>query len=492
MPRQQSGGVVRGGGLDPYVAAMSQQRSAQGHDMRKAAMQEQQANKRQGMANDAQVAQSNIQAAAAKQMQDRRAAEAEVGRREDHEYRMVENKLADTRQAERDRLLNNLAVAREQRSIDRVTELYQEVKAQERYSQISDLTSQDNTIALAKKQTGIQGKAAEGFEKIDTWWLGEKDKHEQLQTQGDIIRKTLDTDLLNPDSIFNTTFDSESIGDKISEKKMQWAMTASQQLPGAKLSSYTAFDEKKLREQLQVEEMSTGVDKFLHSSGIPAEVSINQFEGESLKEFEELVKTGKVKGEDIFELKVVVEKAFEHYTKLANSGINKRDKSAYTEMAGKMANVETQLLRLKGNKTNIEEQVEEGVTFKSQDTIGKEITRGLGYARMDLPTGEYDRRRAEIQREEREQLKKLGTPEEQRSVFPTRSSRHLNPMDLANPLLMNMFVNDEGEISKMFPDDLKSPRTIENFLGEGTMITPPPVQGAKTRFNTETQSWDRR
>ena len=94
MPRQQSGGITRGGGMDPFVAAASQQRSAQGHDMRKAAMQEQQATKRQGMANDTSVAKTNYEAAAAKQMQSEAAAEREIARRQDNDF-ATEQKTKD-------------------------------------------------------------------------------------------------------------------------------------------------------------------------------------------------------------------------------------------------------------------------------------------------------------------------------------------------------------------------------------------------------------
>jgi len=146
MARAQQGGVVRGGGIDPYVAQASLQRSDARNRMKETMVKEQGATKRQGMQGDAQVAQANIQAGAQKQAMDAELAAREEGRREDHEFKMQEQELTDSRTVERDKILSELRMAEDQNAIDRVSELYMQAKSEERLEQIAGATQKDISL----------------------------------------------------------------------------------------------------------------------------------------------------------------------------------------------------------------------------------------------------------------------------------------------------------------------------------------------------------
>jgi len=89
MPRAQSGGIVTGGAMPQSVVQSGQQGRQAADNRLVSAMQQKAATKRTAMTNEANLAQTSIQAAAQIQAQSMRNAEVREGRRIDNEARMA-------------------------------------------------------------------------------------------------------------------------------------------------------------------------------------------------------------------------------------------------------------------------------------------------------------------------------------------------------------------------------------------------------------------
>ena len=177
MPRGQDPGTITGGAISPFVQKSLQAGKQQSENRllgamgeagatSRATMQEQGATDRTAM----QISAQNTQQAARLEADDRRAAEAEIGRREDQKY---QKHLQDDQQqfiAGQSKESEELALAREERDIDREDAAMQRMQDNDMIQrQIDAQTSREmNKVTMAALEMGQQNEAA-GQKAITSW-----------------------------------------------------------------------------------------------------------------------------------------------------------------------------------------------------------------------------------------------------------------------------------------------------------------------------------
>ena len=434
MPRQQSGGVVKGGGIDPYVAAMSQTRQMQGGDMRKAAMQEQQATKRQGMSNDAQVAQANIQAAAAKDMQDKSMAAAEKGRREEMEFRTMQEASANKAQLERDVFLDDLDTAREEKRWDKVKVLTQQLDDEARYQDITAQVRNANNAKLVRNIGAANGKARTATAKLNT------QQDQQLKKHGEMRGIAATASEVAITSLTGTNFNYKgqeaiSMYDKFKGAVTNLAAPLAAVIPGVTMKGLAEGREKSLQ-YANNRIISEEFNKVLASNGV-GQVSVEMLTKDKIREVEDLISEGKLGPEDFVPLHATLaaaQKTFTAKAEEANRGKGDEASAAadfYAQWATKMVSAQHRLRQLDYAKTSIKMQGEQTIV------VGSVARQG------NLWSGEFDpdwfdAQRSKIASERDMEIEEFGNVDSMPPVYPSINSPFVSERDRQRPYLMGL------------------------------------------------------
>ena len=185
MPRGQEAKIQTGGGIDPYVQSSVQQSKQQRENRILTAMKEKGATQRTAMTTSAQLAGQQMQmqgemaqTTARGVQEDKRAAEAEVGRREDMEFRKATQESNQTYQNE------ILALQKEEQEMSRMGQEWS--KEQAEYAQALKELELQKEMRIGENQTNLaistieaMGKSLAAKEKTVTTGLLEKDKFER-------------------------------------------------------------------------------------------------------------------------------------------------------------------------------------------------------------------------------------------------------------------------------------------------------------------------
>ena len=166
MARGQQGGVTTGGGVDPYVQA------AAGNRMQSAARKSEQSSSRagavqqQGMsqAHDTAMQQRQIQAAA--MMQDKRAADAEAGKRQDNEFAMKRNAMDQKYWKEREDITNRAEQELQNGRLDFADKALQEDRDYQEYGKYLQMQSEAETRKTLLEMAKMQNRTGEAAQKL--------------------------------------------------------------------------------------------------------------------------------------------------------------------------------------------------------------------------------------------------------------------------------------------------------------------------------------
>ena len=435
MARQQSGGVVRGGGLDPYVTAMSQQRSAQGHDMRKAAMQEQGATQRQGMQGDAAVAQSNIQAqaqaAAQKRMLDAQSAEAELGRVHETKLTELREETSSQNMIKRDKILDDLEVARENRLWDKVKESTEELRTEARYDELQSRVEKSNQASIVRNVAATQQKSMTAQAKLASKKAGDLKKFEEMRGIAATATTAALTSLNSP--IFDYKgLDAISTYGKFKDAATNLASPVAALLPGVTMKGLEEEHFKnieKANDNIVAEELN----KVLSQNGV-GQVSIEMLTKSKIREVEDLISAGKMIPEDFVPLQATLSSAQKTFTakaEIANKGKGEEAQAAadfYRSWAARMTEAQNRLRQLDYAKTSI----------KNMDTImvGSIAKQGNLWASEEFDDSWFEAQREAIENERYMKTEELGNPDSMPPIFISPDSPLISERDRTNPALM--------------------------------------------------------
>ena len=169
MPRGQDPGTVTGGALSPYVQKSLQTGKQQSENRLLGALGEAGATSRTRMQEQGamdrtamQISAENTQQAARLEADDRRAAEAEVGRREDKKFRKLMEEERQGFEVELSKINEEFAMARESRDIGREDEAIKRAEAAQAVQDRIDAATarQTNKVTVAMARMGLNNETA--------------------------------------------------------------------------------------------------------------------------------------------------------------------------------------------------------------------------------------------------------------------------------------------------------------------------------------------
>lgn len=438
MARAQQGQVIRGGGIDPYVAQASMQRSAARNRMKETMVKEAGATKRQGMQGAAQVAQANIQAAAQKQMQDARSADAERARREEMEFRTLQDTRTNEAQVERDKLLDSLETAREERRLDLMRELSGKLDDEARYENLTALTGKANAASLARNIGAANQKAEVAKEKITTWKDQELKKHEEMRGIAATATETAIPALSSPN--FTAITDFKEIPTKELREMRVPVGIGAWGLVGKGAHQIRRYNDQRISGEL---------NKVLNLNGVGKVTVEMLLQKDKLREVEDIISSGDMISEDFVPLHATLSAAQKMFSERAiTAGRGKGDEAVaaidfYNQWVSKMVTAQHRLRQLNYAKTSVMQD--------DAILVGSVARQGNLWASEDFDPDWFEARHAAIEREKSSSLQELGNPDSMAPGVVGIDSPFITPADRGRPNLMQRINNNYLKASKTLP-----------------------------------------
>jgi hypothetical protein len=452
MPREQQGGITKGGGMHPYVAAMSQQRSSQKTGMREAAMAAETSRQNASTSAGGGVAQAGIQAAAARDMQDRRSAEEKIGRAADQEFARTMAEAEQQNVLQRDALLNELENAREQRQLDRILGLEKKLDAQSRVQNLNDMTFADNTRKIAMSLGELNGRSETAKAGLVVQRRDELGKYQQMNQMYDT---SIDQALIAAASqeLSSDTTDMDMKTLKLENAK--WSMRGTPEFGGGMQlrRGEPSFTGKSLTDTTPPPTMDTvksarfsaGINKAFTSVGAGT-VNVDTLSRKNIQKFKEQVQKGEIPAEQLVPViavlktarKAMIERATE-----ASRGKDEKSNQFYTDKSAMLLEAETMLRSLENDKTPM--------VGSDKITVGSIVKQATKWAAEEFDDDQYEIEVARLDEQMRTETKKFRDTFSTDLGFATTTSPFLTPSDLSNPLVMDRLMQQKNFVYQKMP-----------------------------------------
>jgi hypothetical protein len=398
------------------------------------------ATQRQGMAGDAAVAQANIQAAAAKQMQDAKMAEAERGRREDQEFRLTMEEIANKNAMRRDTALAGLADAREQKRLDLIEKWGKDLDATARADKLNAQTKDDNdrNVTLSVGEATSQSETA--IQKNSSTRRDALTKHKAMREIGRTTVEDVVLELARPEFVYDPKEMPSGAGKYAKAALTHGVSPVAWVIPGVTRKGVKGDIAKSANDA----KVSTSVDRLLGNNGV-ANVTLDTIIENDGRKLEEMVSKREVTAENIPAIRAVLETTRKAFAKkAATARENKQDNEAdfYTDWVGKLRQANESVRGLKKSQMKMEGDN----TF----TVGAEMTRGNNWSGEWDPT-EFEIEEERIRNELQMTIQEIKRESGNNLGIATTSSPRLTPSDKANKILMSLLAENEQTAAGKMP-----------------------------------------
>lgn len=389
MPRGKDAPIRTGGQIDPYVQQSMMQSKQQQENRLLAAMQEKGAARRttqqetgaairSGMQTGAQAVLERRRQAAEMEMADKRAAEAEIARREDREFTETMAKINREFQAKESELDRAMQKAQFEQNREDKKEIAERQLAWDKFNAMLGEKAQiRDTNVIVSLIKGVK-KSAANDEKVKTTMLEQADKFDQDKGKYDQARENVKTNIENDKRMDGVV--PRSVWEHYKEKTEAKGMWISPLEPFK-----TAYEAGKAAREETANPMGVLQDQITRQDG---KISVEDLTSRNIHKVEEQIINGDIKTEDINATLGALDAMLES---VADRKKSVDSKSKEYDFWG---DTHIEISQLKRNLIKLEHSTDKKIKGSETETVGKRVSYALRTIRNSSPGNRVSRARA--------------------------------------------------------------------------------------------------